>query len=178
MNTCLSAVDFQCRTGSGIAVGIVTIHFYKLLLSCVEQSVVYHLTAQSTKFVWFFFGRWGGDRSSWSRHGVLHAPFSGCVSMGKKDTGYGGGPKLYCLLLLGYFTCCCQQSRRDCINLVLCCGFALCFRGNSVWLPVEGRRAEKTSASYRLYGMGQQNLTFGLPSIKAENGSPVVEGEA
>lgn len=36
-------------------------------------------------------------------HGALHAPFSGCVRVGKEDAGYGRGPKLYCLSSLGVF---------------------------------------------------------------------------
>lgn len=167
---CLSAVDFQSKTGSGIAVEIVTIHFYKSLLSGVEQSVVYHWTARSTQSVLC----WGEVEVD--HHGVLHAPLSGCVWMGREDACYGRGPKLYCPSLLGVFHLLLPAEptglHKPCFVLWVC----PVFQRESCQFAYEGKESWEDFCLLQAVWRGQQNITFGLFSLKTENGLPVVEG--
>lgn len=176
MNICLSAVDFIWETGSGIVFKIVTTHLCKLLLFGVKQSIVYHLTTRSTKCV-------QGGTGSCSRLDVMCVSFSGVCVFGiwgeeilditenQSCTRLWSLEVLNLILLLSkldfYKLCAVVVSsvqRKSC--LFIC-------RGKQNW-----RLLPSTSCFVAVTVRHEQwNLIFGLPSLKAKNSSPVMQGK-
>lgn len=154
---------YRCRNRNNPLLQIVA--FWCWAVSCVSLNCTEHTVCVLC---------WGEVEVD--HHGVLHAPLSGCVWMGREDACYGRGPKLYCPSLLGVFHLLLPAEptglHKPCFVLWVC----PVFQRESCQFAYEGKESWEDFCLLQAVWRGQQNITFGLFSLKTENGLPVVEG--